>query len=88
MQHTREIGIRHAEFVEQESARLEVLRVFVGALRWYLPEHDTARGCLPIGTAAVAAVKAAAVKARVRRSLRIVSSFRASGGIAVSMEGA
>jgi len=30
-----------------------LMRVFDGALGWYLPAHDAARGCLLIGTAAV-----------------------------------
>ncbi|PVX78754.1 TetR/AcrR family transcriptional regulator [Paraburkholderia unamae] len=47
-----------------------LLRVFDGALGWYLPPGDTARGCLLIGTAAVEAVNDEAVRERLATGLR------------------
>jgi AcrR family transcriptional regulator len=48
-----------------------LMRVFDGALGWYLPAHDAARGCLLIGTAAVEAVNDDAVRERLAAGLRI-----------------
>jgi AcrR family transcriptional regulator len=48
-----------------------LLRVFDGALSWYLPAHDAARGCLLIGTAAVEAVNDEAVRERLAAGLRV-----------------
>ncbi|MEM5316624.1 TetR/AcrR family transcriptional regulator [Paraburkholderia sp. JHI869] len=47
-----------------------LMRVFDGALGWYLPAHDAARGCLLIGTAAVEAVNDDAVRERLAAGLR------------------
>ncbi|MBB2928874.1 TetR/AcrR family transcriptional regulator [Paraburkholderia silvatlantica] len=50
--------------------REALMRVFDGALGWYLPAHDAARGCLLIGTAAVEAVNDEAVRERLAAGLR------------------
>ncbi|HKT90629.1 MAG TPA: TetR/AcrR family transcriptional regulator [Paraburkholderia sp.] len=50
--------------------REALMRVFDGALGWYLPAHDAARGCLLIGTAAVEAVNDDAVRERLAAGLR------------------
>lgn len=50
--------------------REALMRVFDGALGWYLPAHDAARGCLLIGTAVVEAVNDAAVRERLAAGLR------------------
>ncbi|MCX5538728.1 TetR/AcrR family transcriptional regulator [Paraburkholderia sp. CNPSo 3076] len=50
--------------------REALMRVFDGALGWYLPAHDAARGCLLIGTAAVEAVSDDAVRERLAAGLR------------------
>ncbi|HKT96393.1 MAG TPA: TetR/AcrR family transcriptional regulator [Paraburkholderia sp.] len=47
-----------------------LLRVFDGALAWYLPPREAQRGCLLIGTAAVEAVADAAVRERLAAGLR------------------
>ena len=53
------------------SLRDALLRVFDGALGWYLPAHEAARGCLLIGTAAVEAVNDEAVRERLAAGLRV-----------------
>ncbi|WP_321929541.1 TetR/AcrR family transcriptional regulator [Paraburkholderia guartelaensis] len=50
--------------------REALMRVFDGALGWYLPAHDAARGCLLIGTAAVEAVNDDEVRERLAAGLR------------------
>ncbi|QGZ56282.1 TetR/AcrR family transcriptional regulator [Paraburkholderia acidiphila] len=50
--------------------REALMRVFDGALGWYFPAHDAARGCLLIGTAAVEAVNDDAVRERLAAGLR------------------
>lgn len=47
-----------------------LLRVFDGALAWYLPPRAAQRGCLLIGTAAVEAVADEAVRERLAAGLR------------------
>ncbi|CAB3798380.1 HTH-type transcriptional repressor ComR [Paraburkholderia caffeinitolerans] len=47
-----------------------LLRVFDGALTWYLPPRAAQRGCLLIGTAAVEAVADEAVRERLAAGLR------------------
>lgn len=48
-----------------------LLRVFDGALAWYLPTRAAQRGCLLIGTAAVEAVADEAVRERLAAGLRV-----------------
>ncbi|WP_028209666.1 TetR/AcrR family transcriptional regulator [Paraburkholderia mimosarum] len=50
--------------------REALMRVFDGALGWYLPAHDAARGCLLIGTAAVEAINDDEVRERLAAGLR------------------
>jgi TetR/AcrR family transcriptional regulator, copper-responsive repressor len=50
--------------------REALMRVFDGALGWYLPAHDAARGCLLIGTAAVESVNDEDVRERLAAGLR------------------
>ncbi|MBV8260635.1 MAG: TetR/AcrR family transcriptional regulator [Paraburkholderia sp.] len=51
--------------------REALMRVFDGALAWYFPAHDAARGCMLIGTAAVEAVNDDAVRERLAAGLRV-----------------
>jgi len=67
-----EAGRRAMEHALQGELPLRdaLMRVFDGALGWYLPAHDAARGCLLIGTAAVEAVNDDEVRERLAAGLR------------------